>query len=289
MFSKSEKNIYDKFSYSEFIGNDETLEILKGKEIDLTSFISECNRRIITPNEAFILSYILIKKINQKDKRTEMKKKIKKLYLDWVSKSSCRDKIEWINMLNFSTNKTICDNLLELTIFNFCETYHFYFLTNDLRGLDYNKINFVKGIYVIHSPFLNFVNTKFDISCKEISEMNEMKVGCCHSQLYIISKNFKFFCDFDEQTETEFLARTSGKFCEYVNLDVVKLQSITDDTYCLFHIMRFVVEVAKENILHFDKNELKKINKILSFNGRITIAKMRKWIYELVKTVHCLQ
>lgn len=258
-----------------------SLLTIKNMEFDWKKFLCDCTKFIISPNDAFTLTYFLIKKIKDQTTRIIFKKKLTEMFKKWQSITLSSDKIKWILSLQFSKEKTVEENILDLTLFNFLESFHHSVLIHYLNKFDTTKINFVIGQYVTHTPFVCYVNDIF-INNDSIADTIQLKVGLVHIQLYIINENYNFVYDPDEYQSTELLCRTSGKLNEYEILNVIQIQSVTDDIYCLFHALRLISEIHDMKITKFNTDELKKINKRISFEGKIRIKKMDNWIISFV-------
>jgi len=263
------------------IGNEYVKGIISGNnnisQKEINKLVRLCYKQLITPNMSFLLTFISIKHDNPH--KSELLSMLNSKYSDWT-KTKDSDKINWIKQLMFSDTKDKLENMIDFTILNFFEIFHYYL--NYFRP-DNKKIVFVRGMYSLCNPFVAFddgIITKYYVTNNDIRSFINLTYGCNHSQLYIFSKNKKYIYDSDEMEKNELLTR-KHKMKEFNILNINPIQKITNDTNCLFHTIRMMIEVIKYNINFNNNDNIKKLNDILFFKTKgktELINKMNRWI-----------
>lgn len=266
------------FNNENAFSNDYVKGIIYGEQIitnaDINKITLICLTKLIDPSVSFLLTYLSISHFNPH--RKVLLDMLKNKYTEWISTT---DKIGRIKSLLFSYMKSSIENMLDYTIFNFLEVFHYH-----CNNVPYNgeKIIFIRGIYSICKPFVSFDDTtqkKYYVSNEDIKSIIDLTYGCNHSQLYIFSECRNYVYDSDEIRNIELVTR-NNKMKEFKILKIDPIQKITDDTNCLFHTIRLMIETVKHKI-EFSDNDIKKLNNIILFrtkNKTKLINKMNYWI-----------
>ncbi len=245
--------------------------------------LNKCNYITLTPNMTFILVYLSIKKINPDYLNIISLLKIR--YNEWKNLVSTNDKMKWIQSLFQYSNKSFIENAVDLSLYILFESYHNECLLQMIGTLDLSKINLIRGLYSTYTPYVALNNNHYDnyiFTNNDIIESITMKSGSNHSQLYVINENFKFICDSDEFNQDELNARKLGKFSDIQIMNIFPIQTITDDSYCIFHSLRLIFIICQYQFTEFNKNEVRQINKSFTFNGKIHCDKIVQCIQQMI-------
>lgn len=234
--------------------------------------LNNCNYTTISPNMTFILVYLSIEKTNSN--YFELISFLKIRYDEFISKHTQHSIIDWIKQLKNYQNKSFVECAINLSLYMMFESYHKECLDQMICNLDKSKINFVRGMYSIFTPYtaLNNSAESYTFTINDIIDSFTLVSGSNHSQLYIINENYKYMCDTDTIDQFEFEVRKMGKLSDFQIMKIFPVQSITDDSYCIFYTLKLIEIICKNNLKTFNKNEVRQINKLLTHNGNIKLA-----------------
>lgn len=248
-------------------------------------FLNNCNYVTLTPNMTFILVYLSIKKSNPN--YFELISLLEKRYDEWINlQATPKLIVSWIKQLKNYKNKSFAECSVDLSLYVLFESYHKECFTKMISKLDQSKINFVRGMHSTFTPYtaLNNNNTEiYTFTKSDIIDSITMKSGSNHSQLYIINRQYKYICDSDIFSKPELEVRKLGKLSNFQIMKIFPIQSITDDSYCIFYSLKLLTIICENKFINFDKSEVKQINKVLTSNGNIKMASkfLINWIHSL--------
>jgi hypothetical protein len=196
------------------------------------------NGNILSPIFAFVITLLMIIETGTSSEII----RFKQLYNKWILINKIQDEVDFVEELNMN-------NPIDANIKLFFESYHFCKYASYVRRHKQNDFKF---------NFLTGSNTMIDTFIGETSEtINDLVFNPpSHAQLYIIHRNNIYFYDPDKITSEKLKFKSLYEIIKRKIIPIcitTPVQEVTDDLYCIFHVIRMMFLISNNNTVSSNK------------------------------------